>query len=45
LSTIAAGFEPRREEGKREESTMAAYETFYDVIRRQGITRRSFTKF
>ena len=24
---------------------MAAYETFYDVIRRQGITRRSFTKF
>ena len=24
---------------------MAAVETFYDVIRRQGITRRSFTKF
>lgn len=24
---------------------MAATETFYDVIRRQGITRRSFTKF
>ena len=24
---------------------MAAHETFYDVIRRQGITRRSFTKF
>ena len=24
---------------------MAAVETFYDVIRRQGISRRSFTKF
>ena len=24
---------------------MAAIETFYDVIRRQGVTRRSFTKF
>ena len=24
---------------------MSATETFYDVIRRQGVTRRSFTKF
>jgi len=24
---------------------MAAADTFYDVIRRQGITRRSFTQF
>ncbi len=24
---------------------MAAIESFYDVIRRQGVTRRSFTKF
>ena len=39
------GAKPRPWDWNAWESAVAAIETFYDVIRRQGVTRRSFTKF